>query len=284
LIALRHELDPGAVLGLGSAESEEAFVMKRTFTAVAASLVALSAAPSAMAQPKGDFGQQGQFIISADRLFQLFAYDNWSYADFQNQGNGVKSSTTSVNESSLSILYGNTATQVERFYTVPRAGFDYVIVPNVTLGGNLIAVFSLGGSTKQETDFTDGTNRTFSQDNPSIVGFGIAPRAGYVLNLSDMFSLWLRGGISWYTASTKSTTGNGNVHITDNVNQFGFDLEPQLVFHPIPHVGFTAGIYADIAPIGGRSVDTNTNGTDVSVSGGSSMFYLGLDIAMLAYF
>jgi hypothetical protein len=261
--------------------------MKRTFTAVAASLFALSAAPSAMAQGKGDFGQQGQFIISADRLFQLFAYDNVSQGDF-NPGN-VKSATTTTNTSTLSILYGANRGEINNgqydpFFTVPRVGFDYVIVPNVTIGGDLVAIFSLGGSTKHETDYNDGTNMTVSTDNPSLVGFGIAPRGGYVLNLNDMLSLWLRGGLSFYTASQKSTQNNGNTHLTDSVNQLALDLEPQIVFHPVQHVGFTGGIYADIPLAGGHSEDATNNGTTASVSAGSSIFYIGLDLAMLVYF
>jgi hypothetical protein len=264
--------------------------MKKALTAVSASLVALSLAPSAMAQPKGDFGQQGQFIISADRLFQLFSYDNVSQGDLVpgGLGNGVKSSTTTTNTSSLSILYGTTAQQQnaqhDYFFTVPRVGFDYVVVPNVTIGGDLVALFSLGGSTKHEIDFNDGTNMTVSQDNPGVVGFGIAPRGGYVLNLNDMLSIWLRGGLSFYTASVKFTSNNGNTHTTDNTNQLALDLEPQIVFHPVPHVGFTGGIYADIPLTGGHSEDINQNGTSTSVSSGSSIFYLGLDLGMLVYF
>jgi hypothetical protein len=260
--------------------------MKKALTAVAASLVAFSLAPSAMAQPKGDFGQQGQFIISADRLFQLFAFDNVSQGDLVPGGLGgnVKSASTTSQSTSLSILYGATATQQDPFFTVPRVGFDYVVVPNVTIGGDLVAVFSLGGSQKNEIDFNDGTNRTTSQDNPSVVGFGIAPRGGYVLNLTDMLSLWLRGGLSFYTVSTKFTSNNGNTHTTDSTNQLALDLEPQIVFHPVPHIGFTGGIYADIPLTGGHSQDTNQGGTSTSVSASSSIFYLGLDVALLVYF
>jgi hypothetical protein len=241
----------------------------------------------AQAKATGDFGEQGQFIISADRLFQLFAYDNVTQNDLVPGGlpNTVKSQTTTTNQSNISLLYGGTGSNIEPFFTVPRVGFDYVVVPNVTIGGDIVAVFSLGGSVKHETDFNDGSNMTNSTNSPSFTGFGIAPRGGYVLGLSDMFSLWLRGGVSYYVASQKTTAGNNNnITVTETVNQFAIDLEPQIVFHIIPHVGFTGGIYADIPVTGGHSADYNNGNTQQSISAWSSIFYLGADLGMLAYF
>ncbi len=262
--------------------------MKRTLTAVLASAAVLTVAPAAMAQAaaKSDFGEQGQFIIGADRLFQLFAFDNVSQNDFGPLPNTVKSSTTTVNGTSLSFFSGQTGTQTgDQFFTVPRLGLDYVIVPNVTLGGDIVAVFSLGGSTKHEVDNNDGSNMTQSVSSPSVTGFGIAPRGGYILGLSDMFSLWLRGGFSYYIESSKQTDpNNNNTTTTTTVNQFALDLEPQIVFHIIPHVGFTAGVYADIPLTGGHSQDANNGNNQASVSAGSSIFYFGLDMGMVAYF
>ena len=263
--------------------------MKRTLSAVAASLAVVTIAPGAMAQAKaaGDFGEQGQFIISAGRLFQLFSYDNVTQNDLVPGGlpNNIKSQTTTTNQSTLSLLYGSNGAGIDPFFTVPRVGFDYVIVPNVTIGGDLVAVFSLGGSVKHERDFQDGSNMTNSVNSPSFTGFGIAPRGGYVLGLNDMFSLWLRGGFSYYLASSKTTNPlNNNSTETDSVNQFAIDLEPQIVFHIIPHVGFTAGLYADIPLTGGHSADINNGNTEQSISAWSSIFYLGVDLGMLAYF
>jgi hypothetical protein len=263
--------------------------MKRTLTAVGVTFAVLTAAPLARAQApaKGDFGQQGEFIISADRLFQLFAWDNWTRDQLGGGlGGGVRSATVTDNQTFFSFFYGQSPNPgVDRFFTVPRVGLDYTIIDRLTLGGDLVLVFSVGGSHKTEIDFTNGQTNSTSNDNPGILGFGVAPRVGYILGLSDLFSLWLRGGVSYYVISSKQTIDINPVTTrTDTINQFAIDLEPQFVLTPIPHVGFTAGIDMDIPITGGISQDTNAGGTTASFSGHSSIFYLGVDLGMLVYF
>jgi hypothetical protein len=249
----------------------------------------MTAAPFARAQAKGDFGQQGQFILSADRLFQLFAWDNWTRDNLANgpfAGGNVKSSTVTDNQTFFAFFFGQSPNPgIDQFFTVPRVGLDYTIIDRLTLGGDLVLVFSVGGSHKTEVDFNNGVTNSTSNDNPGIVGFGIAPRVGYILGLSDLFSLWLRGGFSYYIRSTKSTLDlNPQTTETDTINQFAIDLEPQFVLTPIPHVGFTAGIDLDIPITGGVSRDVNAAGTTNSTSGHSSIIYLGVDLGMLVYF
>jgi hypothetical protein len=267
--------------------------MKRTLTAVLASTAVLTAAPAAMAQAKSDFGQQGQFIIGADRLLSFFGYSHYSY-DLPAVGNETKNNVSS-SQTSLSFFYGTTpgATianggigtySTNLAYTVPRLGFDYVIVPNVTIGGDLVLYFTLGGNNSSEQDYNGNgpcgaSTCTQSSDSAGVTLFGIAPRGGYILGLNDMFSLWLRGGFSFYTWTAKQ----GNTSASEN--QPAIDLEPQIVFHIIPHVGFTAGLTLDIPFAGGYSVSTPTgNGTNTTQSGGSSILYFGLNMGMLAYF
>ncbi len=277
--------------------------MKRTLTAVGASLVALTAAPAAMAQAKGEFGQQGQFIIGADRLLSFLGYSHYSY-DLPT--GGLTKNNLSFSEWSMSFFYGSNpvASNVPAFggpgnigagaalgaygtnlaFTVPRVGLDYVVVPNVTIGGDIILYFTLGGNTSTEQDTQGGTTTTTSDGNPGITLFGIAPRGGYILGLNDMFSLWLRGGFSYYTWTAKQTTNNGNTTVTAGQNQPAIDLEPQIVFTPIPHVGFTAGLTMDIPFAGGWSNSVEQGGTTQSNSGGASILYFGLTMGMLAYF
>jgi hypothetical protein len=249
----------------------------------------LSGASLASAQQRtGDFGQQGQFIIDGNRLFQLFAFDDVSQSALAGVGGDVTSITTTTTSTTMSLLYGSNGNSTgDAFFTVPRLGFDYVIVPNVTIGGDLVVLFTLGGHTTVETDTSNGGSNSVTNPNAGITGFGIAPRGGYILPLSDLFSLWLRGGFSYYTATTKTTTTTaGGVSTTDsaNVDQFALDLEPQIVFTPIPHVGFTGGITADIPIAGGHSINTTTGDESASASAHSSIFYLGIDLGMLVHF
>ena len=259
--------------------------MRRTLTAAGSMLAVLTMAPLAMAQSRTEFGQQGEFIISADRLVPLLSFEDVSQDVLVPGGlpNNVKSETTTQTATSFSVLYGSPAAPVEQFYSVPRIGFDYVVVPNVTIGGNLIAVFSLGGSSKQETDLTNGQTNTSSTNSPTATGFGVAPRAGYILPINNLISLWLRGGFSYFIGSSKQPDGNNGTETT-SINQFAIDLEPQVVFTPIPHVGFTAGLDVDIPLTGGHGIEDDNGGTSQSISGHSSVVYFGAVLGMLTHF
>jgi hypothetical protein len=258
--------------------------MKRRLMAVLATVGAacgLLTTSLAHAQQRTGFGEKGDFILSADRLVPLFAFSHES-AD-QQTGPGLSKLVTTASQTSLSFFYGYTTDANDLFYTVPRVGLDYVIVPNVTLGGDLVLFFTLGGNTGTERDFNNGTVSTTTNSAPTTTLFGIAPRGGYILGINNLFSLWLRGGLSFYTISQKSDNGNGNT-TTQSAHQFSFDLDPQFVITPIPHVGFTAGLTVDIPFAGGHSTEQDNGGTTNTFSASSSVFYLGVTLGMLAYF
>jgi hypothetical protein len=252
----------------------------------------LLATSSAHAQPeKGSFGQQGQFIISADRLFSLFS---WTHIAQDQFGGGGTKTTITVNSTAISLLAGSSPVVVSNPngtypaaiispFAVPRIGVDYVIVPNVTIGGNLIVFFTLGGNTGVDTTPNGGTTTTRSGDNPGQFLFGVEPRGGYILPLTEMFSLWLRGGLSYYIETAKLS--QGGVTNTTTFNQLALDLEPQFVATLIPHVGFTAGLTWDIPLTGGHSLDTTMqNGSSTSQSAWQGIMFVGVTVGMLAYF
>jgi hypothetical protein len=267
--------------------------MMRTLTAVGATLGVLLTAPLASAQAKagGAFGEQGQFIVSADRLFELFAFTRVSQDEFNPMPPITKVNDTAT-QTSFGLLWGGSsaptllgAEHMQSFYAVPRVGFDYTIIDNVTIGGELIAWFSLGGSVSTETDRMNGSSVTMSNDQPGTTILGIAPRGGYILALSDLFSVWLRGGFSFYTASQKSTIDNAGTKQTLSVQQFAIDLDPKLVITPIRHVGFTVGLTGDIPIGGGHSLETvPTSGASTNVSASSSVAFLGVTTGMLVWF
>jgi hypothetical protein len=264
--------------------------MVRKVTAVAASIGVFLAAPLVHAQGREDFGRQGQFILSADRLVPLFSFTHIS----QDQFGPIPLANKQVinySQSSISLLWGGASNaslggSIDTFYTVPRLGFDYVIVPNVTIGGNIVVFFTLGGSNGSETTLNNGTTMTTSNDNPSALIFGVAPRGGYILELTNLFSLWLRGGVSYYVANSKTTQGNGNAQVTvsSSVNQFAIDLDPQFVITPVPHFGITAGLTADIPIAGGHSTQRDQGGTSTSASAYSSILYIGVTAGLMGWF
>jgi len=169
------------------------------------------------------------------------------------------------------------------FYSFPRLGFDYVLVPNVTIGGNILFYSTLGGHHTTEQTSANGQSMSLTYDSPSALIFGLAPRGGYILPLNDLFSLWLRGGLSFFTSSVKTTDANGSTH-SNSTNQLALDLDPQIVFLPLPHLGITAGLTADIPLAGGHSTtDTSPPGVSITDSAGSSMFYLGAELGILGW-
>jgi hypothetical protein len=257
-------------------------LMVRRLTAVAASVGVFLTASLAQAQARPDFGKQGEFIFSADRLVPLFGFTSAK----QDQPSGGNTKVTGFcNESSISLLWGSSAgaCPAEQFFTVPRLGFDYTVIPQLTVGGDLVLFFTLGGNSGTDTTAPNGTQTTVKGDNPGTWLFGVAPRVGYIIPLTDLFAFWLRGGLSFYTASSKVTL-NQNTTRTTSVNQFAIDLDPQFVITPVPHFGFTVGLTADIPITGGHSTETDSPGVTQTTSNWSSILFIGVTGGVLGYF
>ena len=238
--------------------------MLRKLSAVGVAVATLLASQAAQAQDKGQFGEQGQFIFGADRLFALFAYTNNQY--------GEPGGTVTLQGTSMSFLGGvssvaggtgngnNFGAGNPTFYSAPRVGFDYTVIPKLTIGGELFAWFALGGS--ESTPNGGGT--TVSVSSPTGNEFGIAPRVGYIIGLNDILSIWLRGGLHYYIANVSlppgyGLNGNASCNASANLDVFGLDLDPQLVISPVNHFAFTAGPALDFGFSGGYNVTEYTN-------------------------
>jgi hypothetical protein len=265
--------------------------MMRTVTAVGAMLGVLLTASVAGAQKAGQFGDQGQFIFSADRLVPIFAFTQNKVTD--DSVNPERSTTVTGTSISLlwganSIFSGSTGNLTNpnggnpTFYTTPRVGFDYTIIPNLTIGGDVLAFFTLGGSST-----TAQGGRSVSNDSPSANVFGIVPRVGYILGMSDIISFWLRGGLSFYHAGTSIQDNRcNNQNDTSEIHVFGVDLDPQIVISPINHFAFIAGPALDVGFAGGASTTNpgNTCNSTVTNSVGYSSLNFGLTGGLLGWF
>ena len=261
--------------------------MMRKLTVVGAAMGVLLTASVAGAQNQGyaeGFGQKGQFIFSADRLVPVLAFTQNKITN----NDVTPNSTTTSTGSSISLLWGSNTTGPggagnSTFYTVPRLGFDYVVIPNLTIGGDLFVFFTLGGSTTHQVGGT-----SVSTDDPSGNAFGIAPRVGYVIGMNDMLSFWLRGGLSFYHAGTSAPNGAcNNQSDTSSLNVFGLDLDPQLVIAPTSHFAFTAGPAIDVGFAGSASTSGPVPGqcnTTTTTSNGYSSFNIGLTGGLLGWF
>ncbi len=252
-----------------------------TFACVVLATLAWSG--SSRAQDAKGFGSKGQLIISADRLFPLFSYTSSSETEHPNNN---ETRTTSNHGSSFVLLLGNEpqAPTVINPHTLPRAAVDFTVIDRLTVGGDLVIGFGLGGSHKVEDD-QGGTTRSTSTDAPTVTIIGIGPRVGYVLPLNDWLAFWPRGGISFYSIRVKSveTPNNPNQPETTTTNSatvFSIDLDPQLVIVPTQHFFFTGGLLMNI-PLGGSlKSETSTGGTTTSVSNDFSIFHFGLEVGL----
>jgi hypothetical protein len=221
--------------------------------AIGTAISALLVASPASAQPAGQaaFGDQGEFIFGADRLFSLFAYTN---NQLSAPGTSISVSGTSMaffgGLNSVSLATGNGAVSAGNgtFYNIPRLGFDYTIIKGLTLGGEAIAWFTLGG------------NQTFnnaSQGTPGGNAFGIAPRVGYIFSINDVLAIWPRGGLSYYNANySAQSTPFPRCNDTANANLFGLDVDPVLAISPVQHFAFQVGPTLDWGFTGGASTST----------------------------
>jgi hypothetical protein len=268
--------------------------MMRSPIAIALVASAVLTGSMARAQAPQQFGDKGEFIIGGDRLMPLLAYSHYSRS--VPPPAGTTDASQGGDNTTLGLFYGSTLDlnnhgdvgtdfPSSAFFAVPRIGFDYVLAPNITIGGDVVVFFTLGGGRSTQTDFANGTSMTSQQESQSLTVFGVAPRAGYIMKLTDSFSLWLRGGVSFYNGTLKTSGPGGTTQTNDSQYQFALDLEPQLVFTPIPHVGFTAALDADLSPsfLGGYShQDVQLNNT--TINGSADVVYIGATLGMLVYF
>lgn len=262
--------------------------MLRKLAATGVAAATLLAAPLALAQDKGAFGQQGDFIFGVDRVFNLFSYTSNVY--------GTAAGNLTVNGTSMSLLWGGTSVSGgspqgaggffpyagnPNFYSAPRVGVDYVLIPHLTLGGEVFAWFTLGGSTSNPNGNGVSTNVSAPTGNE----FGLAPRVGYVIDLNSVLSIWLRGGLHYYLSNWSSPSTNSNCNNGASLDVFGLDLDPQLVISPLPHLAFLAGPTLDWGFTGGWSTNTPdaTCRVTTNVSGNYNAVNFSLNAGLIGW-
>lgn len=234
---------------------------------LAGTVLVILAATTAAAHADPDMGAQGTLILSADRLSPLFSYSKQTQSD--NNNASITTTTTS-----MSLLWNGNP---QDFYDIPRLGVDYVVAPNVTIGGNLFATLPM--SSKQAvTD--NGT--TVTQDNDKVSAFGFAARAGYVLGLGPKLMLWARGGLGYARVGT-TIPDNNNRDRYNSLSALGLNLEPQFVFSPGAHVGVMFGPVLDVPLTGTYHTERTNNGTTTSTDYDASQFHFGINVSLVGW-
>jgi hypothetical protein len=280
---MQRELDPQLRLGLDSPPRRSSILMPRTLTTISALLFALLASKGAHAagdhfEPAFDsqktaFGEKGEFIIGADRLVPIFSYTQEWAGNLGFPPPGTTGLSTTNSQGAFSFLWGSGGPFAPAFFTAPRAGFDYVLIPHLTLGGEIVIFATTGASSSTTRNTAMGTTTTANAANNEVI-FGFAPRVGYVLRLTSLFSLWLRGGFSFYSEGDSLTIGTNT---GSGANLFALDLEPQFVITPLPHVGISLSPTLDLPLFGQVWHDPNENAN-------FDMLYFGINASLLVYF
>jgi len=185
--------------------------------AVSSLLVATSAraqnlGETPVAAPASTFGNPGQVVISQD-----FA---------------VKFEYESENETSAVIL---------------APAIDYFLIPNLSLGGQLIFSYAKNGGV-------------------SFTNIGVGPRDGFNFSLAPMFSFYPKAGFSIIHSTGSSESGG--VTVSRSETFIGVGLFTPFLFHPVPHffIGFGPSFSGNIS--GGTANDRFLTFTLETVIGG----------------
>ena len=109
---------------------------------------------------------------------------------------------------------------------------DYFIIENLSIGGFI----SLDHTTIEDVDFTV---------------FGIGPRVGYNIPLSNAVSVWPKVGFSFQSTGTSEEEESGDVEIETSTGNDGIALNlfVPIMFHPVTHffAGFGPFLDADLS-------------------------------------
>src|SRR4051794_4264326 len=150
------------------------------------------------------FGDSGQFVLSAERLFGY----NWDHPSVGNSTNTV---------SILGSPYGAAAVP----YDWPRLGFDYFLTKSISAGAAL--AFSR----------ITGTGN-------SANAFEVAPRLGYGMMVGPWLAVWPRVGVTYVKATDQSYLGL----TIDLAAVIVVAPHLALTFAPVANVGLTGKLRA----------------------------------------
>jgi len=230
---------------------------------------AAPAAPPVVQTPSGAFGQTGQLILGADRMFGLSFSSVKTETDLPT---GTVSNTQSG--TNINLLW---APEGLTPYEVPRLSADYIVVSSLTVGG------AIGYKSQSTKNKAEAGGVSTEADGPSMHVFQIAPRVGYVLGLADKIAFWPRGGITFYTGGTESTSGVAPNQTTTKISMNGLALnvEAMFAFSPVQGFALIGGPLLDL-PLSGSMTQEVTG--QPNVDGKMKFMNWGLAFGMIGYF
>jgi hypothetical protein len=219
------------------------------------------------------FARAGTVAIGAERMF---GFSRSSLTVQQEQPPSDTEATTTLNRFSL---LGRTAfsPQFPSPYSTPRFGIDFFPIDGLSFGGSLTYVTESG---ETETETPAGSQ---TEDTDPGSGFLISPRVGYGLMFSEVFGIWPRGGITYFTAGEENKNAAGQTTSESTIKGLAATIEVPLIISPVDHVGFTIGPTLDI-PLSGSSETDPTDPADATTEFDVKFMDIGVHAGLLVWF
>ena len=236
-------------------------------------LFASSAEAQAEAVAGSSFARAGTLAVGAERMF---GYTRTTLTTQQEQPPSDVETTTTLNRFTL-LGRPSFVTQFQSPYSTPRIGIDFFPIDGLSFGGSITYV-SESGETERESPAGSQT-----QDADPSSGFLISPRVGYGIMFSDLFGIWPRAGITYFTTSSENRNAQGQTTSETNVNGLALTVEVPLILSPIDHVGFTIGPTLDI-PLSGSAETDPTDPADPTSETDVKFMDIGLHAGLLVWF
>jgi hypothetical protein len=219
--------------------------MRKWMSALSFSAVMLGGG-AAYAQTPG-FGSSGTMAFSGERLFAFYK-SNVSYE----APNGNEDDWS---QSGIGFGWGGVGFQYP--FNVPRLGFDYFVIDQLSIGG------ALGYASVDDED--GGPAGDYE-------AFILAPRVGYFVGFGDVFGIWPRGGFTYHSLDPDG----------DNNDQSGLalTLEAMFTIAPAEHFAFLAGPTFDMDFMGETECGGNNNPDDCKLRYRS----FGIQVGVMGWF
>ncbi len=243
---------------------------------VVAGIVAFGAATlvsSVASAQAANVPAEGNFVFGAERMFGFYSYHGSMDGTDNNVPYTAKQSGTQ-----LSLLWGENGVGGDGLGAnpdaIPRIGFDYMLTDLISLGGSL-GYYTSGGQNKIEPS----VGAAVSADTPSINGFAVAPRVGFMVPITNGVAFWPRVGFSYYHFGT-TTKDPPNPDHENNISLEQINGEFMFWLSPIEHFGFLVGPIVDLgvggsieSKAGGLSVSNNASWTNYGVAAGLGGYF-----------
>lgn len=212
--------------------------------ALAAGFASLLASASPARAQEG-----GRLRVGVERMFG-FTYNALTSSSESTTG-GVTTTRESTTTWTAFNVFGSGFSAVTPALLVlnplqaPRLGIDYELPSHLTLGG---AIF-----------FSWNSVRDADGDGYSAVGFGLAPRVGYSLRLTERLSFWPRAGVSFsYVGTSPRDAGTTSLTTRATYVPLWVNVEPMLTLAATQSFLFTFGLLLDIPLVGTVSSTSRT--------------------------